>query len=168
MTIREALGSGDPMPVILRALHTNDALYVLAKWPDTTRSDMRDPYIWNDEKKEPSLNCMELFNKFGEYLEREAVRFRDQYQFEPQLRAGIDRGVLETTEIPGVESTHFVREGTPLTLALHLESMVPSPVAIMSDAFRKELDEKGVSYTTRDWKLGDRSGACLVVETLES
>ncbi len=52
VTIREALGSGDPMQVVLRALHTNDSLYVLAEWPDSTRSDMRDPYIWNDEKKE--------------------------------------------------------------------------------------------------------------------
>ncbi|MCH7910412.1 MAG: hypothetical protein IIB38_12440, partial [Candidatus Hydrogenedentes bacterium] len=52
LTIREALGSGDPTQVVLRALHTDDSLYVLAQWPDTTRSDMRDPYIWNDEKKE--------------------------------------------------------------------------------------------------------------------
>ena len=52
VTIREALGGGDPTEVVLRALHTDDSLYVLAQWPDATRSDMRDPYIWNDEKKE--------------------------------------------------------------------------------------------------------------------
>jgi hypothetical protein len=27
-------------------------LYVLAQWPDTTRSDMRDPYVWNPQKKQ--------------------------------------------------------------------------------------------------------------------
>lgn len=52
VTIREALGSGSPTEVVLRALHTNDALYVLAQWPDSTRSDMRDPYIWNAEREE--------------------------------------------------------------------------------------------------------------------
>ena len=45
--IREAIGGQDPRPVILRALHTVDHLYVLAQWPDATRSDMRDPYVWN-------------------------------------------------------------------------------------------------------------------------
>ncbi len=52
VTIREALGSGGPTEVVLRALHTDDALYVLAQWPDATRSDMRDPYIWNAGKEE--------------------------------------------------------------------------------------------------------------------
>jgi hypothetical protein len=52
VTIREALGGGAPIEVVLRALHNNDSLYVLAQWPDATRSDMRDPYIWNDERKE--------------------------------------------------------------------------------------------------------------------
>tara|TARA_B100000315_G_scaffold239549_1_gene258470 strand:+ start:32483 stop:33313 length:831 start_codon:yes stop_codon:yes gene_type:complete len=46
--VREALGGGAPTEVILRALHTSDSLYVLAEWPDATRSDMRDPYIWNE------------------------------------------------------------------------------------------------------------------------
>ena len=49
VTIREAIGGGASMDVVLRALHTNDSLYVLAQWPDTTRSDMRDPYIWNKD-----------------------------------------------------------------------------------------------------------------------
>ena len=52
VTIREALGSGDPVEVVLRALHTDDSLYVLAQWPDATRSDMRDPYIGNDDTKD--------------------------------------------------------------------------------------------------------------------
>lgn len=45
--VREALGGGSPQDVVLRALHTNDALYVLAQWPDTTASELRDPYVWN-------------------------------------------------------------------------------------------------------------------------
>lgn len=49
VTIREALGGGAPREVVLRALHTDDALYVLAQWPDITRSDRRDPYVWNTE-----------------------------------------------------------------------------------------------------------------------
>ena len=47
VTVREALGAGAPITVILRALHTDDAFFVLAQWPDATRSDMRDPYRWN-------------------------------------------------------------------------------------------------------------------------
>lgn len=50
--VREAMGGDYPKPVILRALYTEDTFYVLAQWPDATRSDMRDPYIWNAEKKE--------------------------------------------------------------------------------------------------------------------
>lgn len=52
VTVREAFGGTEPKDVVLRALHTDDALYVLAIWPDTTRSDMRDPYIWNADTKE--------------------------------------------------------------------------------------------------------------------
>ena len=48
---RQLRGSPARNPA-LRALHTDDAIYILAEWPDATRSDMRDPYIWNAEKKE--------------------------------------------------------------------------------------------------------------------
>lgn len=47
VTVREALGGGMPTEVILRAVHTDDSLYVLARWPDATASGMRDPYVWN-------------------------------------------------------------------------------------------------------------------------
>jgi hypothetical protein len=45
--VREALGGDHPKPVTLRALHTDDTIYILAEWPDATRSNMRDPYVWN-------------------------------------------------------------------------------------------------------------------------
>ncbi len=45
--VREAMGGDNPFPVELRALHTDDTLYVMARWPDNTKSDMRDPYVWN-------------------------------------------------------------------------------------------------------------------------
>jgi hypothetical protein len=48
--VREAFGGHNPRAVVLRALHTNERIYVLAQWPDTTRSDMRDPYVWNAAK----------------------------------------------------------------------------------------------------------------------
>lgn len=48
--VREAVGGHNPRVVVLRALHTDDRIYVLAKWSDTTRSDMRDPYVWNAAK----------------------------------------------------------------------------------------------------------------------
>lgn len=47
VTVRKAMGGHNSKSVVLRALYTEDALYVLAQWPDVTRSDMRDPYIWN-------------------------------------------------------------------------------------------------------------------------
>lgn len=50
--IREAIGGRSSGDVILRALHTSDSLYVLAQWADLTRSDMRDPYIWNSQNAE--------------------------------------------------------------------------------------------------------------------
>ena len=49
---REALGGTGPRQVVLRALYTDDSLYVLATWPDATRSDMRDPYVWDATKEE--------------------------------------------------------------------------------------------------------------------
>ena len=51
VVVREAVGGHNPKSVILRALHTDDTLYVLAHWPDATRSDMRDPYVWNANQK---------------------------------------------------------------------------------------------------------------------
>ncbi|MCH8241689.1 MAG: hypothetical protein IH897_03635, partial [Planctomycetes bacterium] len=51
VVVREAVGGHNPKSVILRALHTDDTLYVLAQWPDATRSDMRDPYVWNANQK---------------------------------------------------------------------------------------------------------------------
>lgn len=47
VTVREAFGGGAPKEVVLRSVHTDDAFYVLVQWPDATRSDQRDPYLWN-------------------------------------------------------------------------------------------------------------------------
>lgn len=52
VVVREALGGSPTRHVILRALYTNDMLYVLAQWPDITRGEMRDPYVWNPQKKQ--------------------------------------------------------------------------------------------------------------------
>jgi hypothetical protein len=52
VVVREAIGGDNPRTVTLKALHTDDTLYVLAQWADETRSDMRDPYVWNEEKQE--------------------------------------------------------------------------------------------------------------------
>ena len=52
VVVREAFGGNNPRQVILRALYTDDMLYVLAQWPDVTRSDMRDPYVWDPRKNE--------------------------------------------------------------------------------------------------------------------
>lgn len=49
VTVREAFGGTGPIDVTLRALHTEDAFFVLAEWPDATESAMRDPYIWDEE-----------------------------------------------------------------------------------------------------------------------
>jgi hypothetical protein len=49
--VREAVGGHNPRNVELRALYTDERIYILAQWPDTTRSDMRDPYIWNAATK---------------------------------------------------------------------------------------------------------------------
>lgn len=50
VTVRKAIGGQNPRQVTLRALHTQDSIYILAQWPDATRSDLRDPYVWNPEK----------------------------------------------------------------------------------------------------------------------
>lgn len=50
--VREAIGATNPKEVSIKALYTDQALYVLAEWPDTTLSDMRDPYIWNAESEQ--------------------------------------------------------------------------------------------------------------------
>ncbi len=50
--VREAMGGDHPKPVVLRALHTDDAFYMLAQWSDDTKSDMRDPYVWNSKTKQ--------------------------------------------------------------------------------------------------------------------
>ena len=51
VTVRKAMGGGAPKEVILRALFDGDRIYVLAQWPDPTRSDMRDPYVWDPVRK---------------------------------------------------------------------------------------------------------------------
>lgn len=48
--VREAIGGAGPRMVTLRAVYTKDTLYVLAQWKDPSRSDMRDPYVWNASK----------------------------------------------------------------------------------------------------------------------
>ena len=52
VTVREAFGGDNPTQVVLRALYTDEELVVLAEWPDSTLSDMRDPYIWNAESQQ--------------------------------------------------------------------------------------------------------------------
>lgn len=49
--VREAMGGDHPKQVVLRSVHTADSFFVLAQWPDATRSDMRDPYVWNKEQQ---------------------------------------------------------------------------------------------------------------------
>jgi len=51
VTVRKAMGGGAPQKVVLRALFDSDRIYVLAQWPDSTRSDMRDPYVWDAVRK---------------------------------------------------------------------------------------------------------------------
>jgi hypothetical protein len=58
VTVRKAIGGHNPVVVTLKSLHSKDTFYVLAKWPDATKSDMRDPHIWdkNDNRYvRPSL-----------------------------------------------------------------------------------------------------------------
>lgn len=45
--VREAVGGDNPRSVVLHSIHDDERVYILAQWPDTTRSDMRDPYVWN-------------------------------------------------------------------------------------------------------------------------
>ncbi|MGR3310754.1 MAG: ethylbenzene dehydrogenase-related protein [Candidatus Brocadiales bacterium] len=52
VTVREAMGGDNPKRVVLRALHTDDTFYMVTQWPDNTKSDMRDPYVWNAEKED--------------------------------------------------------------------------------------------------------------------
>lgn len=49
--VREAMGGDHPKPVVLRALHGDDSVYIAAEWPDATKSDTRDPYIWNPQTR---------------------------------------------------------------------------------------------------------------------
>ena len=51
VVVREAVGGHNPRSVVLRALHTNNTLFVMAQWPDQTKSAMRDPYVWEAAKK---------------------------------------------------------------------------------------------------------------------
>lgn len=52
VTVRKAMGGGAPKRVVLRALHHAQRVYFLARWPDATRSDMRDPYVWDAASKQ--------------------------------------------------------------------------------------------------------------------
>ncbi len=50
--VREAFGGGDVFVVKLKAMRHGEALYLLAQWDDSTKSDMRDPYVWNKDKSQ--------------------------------------------------------------------------------------------------------------------
>ncbi|HIG40866.1 MAG: ethylbenzene dehydrogenase-related protein [bacterium] len=52
VSVREAIGGADARQVIMRALYTDEQLFILAEWSDTTLSDMRDPFIWNAALKQ--------------------------------------------------------------------------------------------------------------------
>lgn len=47
VVVAEALGGDHPHTVEVRSLYTKTHTYFLAKWADATKSDMRDPYVWN-------------------------------------------------------------------------------------------------------------------------
>jgi hypothetical protein len=49
--VREAMGGDHPQQVVLRALHTDDSIFISAAWADSTRSGLRDPYVWNPAEK---------------------------------------------------------------------------------------------------------------------
>jgi len=80
VTVREAVGGHRPIAVELRSLHTHETIYVLVEWPDTTASDMRDPYVWNAE-----TNAYER-----------PSRPDDQFAIEFPLRGTFDINMLST------------------------------------------------------------------------
>lgn len=80
VVVGEAIGGGSPRTVTLRAIYTEDTLYILAQWPDATRSDMRDPYVWNATK-----NTYER-----------PTRPDDQFALEFPISGQFDRNMLST------------------------------------------------------------------------
>jgi hypothetical protein len=77
VTVREAFGGGDSKQVVLRALYTDEQFFVLAEWPDTTLSDMRDPYVWSTETKQ--------YERPSKPDDQFAIEFPIDGDFEPNM-----------------------------------------------------------------------------------
>ncbi len=49
--VREALGGDHPKQAVLRPIPMDDFIFIAAQWADSTRSDMRDPHVWNPAER---------------------------------------------------------------------------------------------------------------------
>ncbi len=74
---REAFGGATPTLVVLSALYSDDGVAILAEWPDSTRSDMRDPYIWNANTRE--------YDRPSKADDQFAVEFAIDGDFQPNM-----------------------------------------------------------------------------------
>jgi hypothetical protein len=132
VTVRKSLRPDQSRSVRLRALHCRDAIYVLAQWPDATRSDMRDPYVWNNAKQ-----AYERTKKPD-----------DQFALEFPLRGDFDVNMLAAGRDYAADVWHWkAGRGNPVGWVddkTHVISTTPTP-----KAQEYKLGQRAVVYIAR-------------------
>jgi len=132
VTARKAFRPDRTRCVRLRALYCRDAIYVLVQWPDPTRSDMRDPYVWNQSKQ-----AYERTKKPD-----------DQFALEFPLRGNFDVNMLAAGRNYTADVWHWkAGRGNPVGWVddkLHVISTTPTP-----KAQEYKLGERAVVYISR-------------------
>jgi hypothetical protein len=132
VTVRKTLRPDQSRSVRLRALHCRDTIYVLAQWPDATRSDMRDPYVWNNAKQ-----AYERTKKPD-----------DQFALEFPLRGDFDVNMLAAGRNYAADVWHWkAGRGNPVGWVddkRHAISTTPTP-----KAQEYKLGERAVVYVAR-------------------
>lgn len=135
VTVRKAMGGQKPRSVVLRALHTQDSLFVLAQWPDATRSDMRDPYVWNA----------------GKQTYERPTKPDDQFALEFPIEGDFDLNMLAVGRNYSADVWHWkAGRGNPVGWVddkRHVISSTPLPWA-------EELAKKGGGNNCQEYVLG--------------
>jgi hypothetical protein len=135
VSVRKAMGGQKPVVVVLRALHTQDSLFILAQWPDATRSDMRDPYIWNAAKQ----------------IYERPTKADDQFALEFPMQGDFDLNMLAAGRNYTADVWHWkAGRGNPVGWVddkWHVISSTPLPKA-------QELAKKGGGNNYQEYVLG--------------
>ena len=117
--------------------------------------------IWPQSDQISARTCIELFQSLASYLSDREDSYRERFGIPLRLRAGVDRGPIQTLEVAGPSTREIIRDGASLDRADFIERWNDTPSIAVSEEFRGELEAAG--YQLDETVVSGRGGRLTVL-----